>query len=484
MFNFIKLPNKLFYSIDNDSKSILQEVKNDKVILILDYLYNCVDRKDIIRFTLEDVIVSCGFKPNTNVGKSNEQFRNILIKLQDLHIISFSEGIDIKTVKPKNLIKCEFNKYIETKVDKETGEIKDSFYIQLSDQDKDKIMNYAKEKVDTLKLLIYYCYLKARIYKRPSGDLGLAASGGRSETCFLKYNRITEDLGIVDKSIKKYNDILIELNLIRIKNPGLWYYLGDELINKRESPNFFTLYFSDKDYARHNLNEAIKSWKGMDINKNKIFLDTREYKNNNRSLNGKIGRIIRKENEGTATEEDLALKEKILNSMNPNLEREKLESILDANLGESLYNIYDDKLNDSDKAEYYEDIENKLGLYDDDTNTLTVDWKYYRWVMVDYQFGDLNGDHKGDIEYFKNCVTKKIRENSSKPKEIIENKVDKNISYEDTMKIVDDDIADDNSYIETLAKEHDEAYAKKKKAFGGFYDNITLFEEQRQRPKF
>lgn len=490
MFNFVKFPNKLFYSLEGDKKSILQQINDiklingDKVLSILEYLYFSVNRKDIIKFTLEDMIISCGNKPKTGQGKCNEQYQIILSKLQELHIISFAKGLNINKIKPKDLITCKFNDYIETVTDKETGEITDSFYIELFDTEKDKIINYNKEKIDNLKLLIYYCYLKARIYKRSAKELPLNAGGGRSETCFLKYNKINDDLGLSDKSIKKYNDILISLNLIRIKNPGHWHYADDELINKKESPNFFTLFNNDEEDAKHQLNEAIKSYKNMEINKNKVFLGNREYKNNNRSLNGKKGRIVRKINEGKATNEDRKILEKILESTNPNFERKSIESILDAHEGEALSYIYQDIIGDDDKCEYYAKIEDLLGLYNDDTDTITVDWKYYRWVMLEYFYGE----HKGDVKFCQNCVSKYIREQKpkkhlrlNKPEPIVEVQpieddwgsdnsdnyeidIDEDISEEDITKAIDNcsDDGEDNYNINEAINDLDEVIAEDK----------------------
>lgn len=500
MFNFSKLPNKLFYNKDGDS--ILKSVNNDyKVLIILDYLYYHVDRLDFINFTLEDIIIKCRFIPKTGKGKTNTQFQYILSKLQDLHIITLlSKNKDLKSIKPKDLIICKFDNYLESFVDKEGNPYETQFF-ELYDDEKYKILTYKEDNIDNIKLLIYYCYLKCRMYKRRKEDYQLEVSGGRAETCNLSYQLINKDLNIVDKSIKKYNDILVELNLIRIGYPGNWYYKDDTIKMLKDGCNIYSLWRGSEEATKNNLEEGIKWYKKLDINKNKVFTGNRQYKNNDKSINGKYGRIVRKENEGKATPEDLVLKEKILNAKNPNYEMQKLIGILDANVGERLYNLHGDKYWDEDKAEYYADIENKLGL-DDDNDKLRVDWGYYKWVMINYHFGE----HKNDIEYYKNCINKKLNDigNKNKPKELVkkseikENKVcnqvsnsipeddrDEDVTDKDVTEAInnaitdeesnDEDIAgidealakldssnDDKDYYQKMEKEYDEKYRKKK----------------------
>lgn len=403
MFNYVKLPNQLFYT--KNDKSILQKVKDDKVILVLIYLYNAVNRKDIMKFTLGDMISECGFIPKTGEKKSNEQFKNILIKLEELEIISFADEIPLNKIKSTQLLKCKFNKYIEKGTNKDTGEIQDIQFVELTNSEKETILTYSKTKINNIKLLIYFTYLKCRIHKRSKSDGDLACTGGQSETCYLKYNKITADLGLSDQSIKEYNDILIEINLIRISNPGIYYYAEDKYNTLRESPNFFTLFNGNEENAKLQFKEAIKSYKALDANKNKIWTNSRQYKNNNRSINGKKGNIIRKQKSG----KELTYDEKMFLKQLDCRENEdvwKLKSVFSAIADDErpLSEYYCD-LAKEDRSEYYKKIEDDLELFDTDGN-MKVDYTYYEWVITNY----LYGEHKGDVGYFNNCVKKHIEE--------------------------------------------------------------------------
>ena len=86
-FNHVQLPNKLFYGIKE--KSILQKLnQDDNVLLILDYLFFSVNRKNIVVFNLEHLILSCGYKDvNNRKGRNVEQFKIILNYLQEIKYI-------------------------------------------------------------------------------------------------------------------------------------------------------------------------------------------------------------------------------------------------------------------------------------------------------------------------------------------------------------------------------------------------------------
>jgi len=180
----------------------------------------------------------------------------------------------------------------------------------LDDSEKNKILNQIMvDKIDNNKLLLYYCYLKCRMYKRTDGDR-LEVNGGRPEIAYPAFKLIGEDLGITDVSIDKYNKTLVLLDLIRYDSAGLWHYADDPNRIPRESCNIYTLYTNDEESA-HNLKEGIKFYKKL--NADKVF-SKKEYKNNNRKLNGELGSIIKKEKLGTATDEDIIRKSEILES--------------------------------------------------------------------------------------------------------------------------------------------------------------------------
>ncbi|MCR1933879.1 hypothetical protein NSA27_04075 [Clostridium tepidum] len=392
---FSKLPNQLFYTYDNDiiDKSILEQCNYDyKVLLVLDYLYTNTNRKDITMFTLEDMVISCGFKVDNHKGKINDKFKDILVKLQESKIIV--TDTDLSKIKSKELIKCKIDIFEK---DDNDNDIK---FIQLFDSEKDKILNYDKEKIDNLKMLYYYCYLKSRMFKRAKND-DIAKSGGRSEICYPSYKTINFDLKLTDETISKYNNILVELNLIRIENAGLFYYANDKNKVVRESTNIYTLYTKQQDEWQNNLKEGIKFYKKQ-YEDERFFLNTRQYKNNNKKINGYISRIEHLEKEGKATEEQIQKKNEYKKSINvdENVQRRITFLNREENKGMILSEIFDFYGSDK-KFDKALKLEKSLGLLNENDD-LAVDYDYYKWVMTNYK------EDKHD--YFKNCIKKHILE--------------------------------------------------------------------------
>lgn len=415
MYDFIKLPNTMFYPVGDD-KSLLQLIADDKVLLIIDYLYFNTNRLEIVKFTLEDMILSCGYKLNPRAKKCNSQFIDILTKLQDVKIFNLIEPESLNNIKSNKIVKGSID-LIKKKKNKK-GEDSEEGFIMLMSFERDRILNQEFEKVDNLKLLIYYCYLKCRMYKLPDGGI-LQKDGGKAEVCYPSYDLINKELGFTDESIKKYNDLLVKLDLIRIANPGLWYYVSDPNKIPRESSNIYTLWTVEELLWKLNLKEGIKQWKDLEINENKVFIGNQVYKNNDRRLNGELSSIKKKIKNNKATEKDLARKIELEEFIGENTEQKfRIQALLDTHKTKNdedmlLSEIYSE-CGKEDKADKYYDIEVKLGLIDDDSELL-IDWENYKHVMMNYT--------EAEHGYYVNCVAKEIREsNVNKTNGIIETK--------------------------------------------------------------
>ena len=305
------IPNKLFYANQNEI-SIYKMCNNHKVLLILYYLYNITDREGISRMTIEDIVVTYGYKLNNHKGKINEQIKNILHILQQNKIINSNKDVSKITIN-------EFVKFTYNGIEKDDN----GNYTRFSMIDNDivnKLLSYNKTKVDNVLLLFYYCYINSRIYKSSDSHGKGYICGGKAEECHPSYNMIADDIGIKDDTIKKYNEILVEMNLIRIGNLGLCYLNGDKG-KIRESPNFYVLIegeFTDNENAiwKWNLKEGMKAYKKN--NPNLVFLNTREYKDNNKKINGYIARINQLEKEGKATKRQINKRDKLMNERENN----------------------------------------------------------------------------------------------------------------------------------------------------------------------
>ena len=304
---FTIFPNRLFYTSD-DEISLYKQCKNYKILLVLDYLYNAIDKKGFSKFTIEDIITTYGYKLNRREGKINDNIKVILKTLQQNKIICSDK--DISKIFVNEFVKCTYSG-----IEKDDNDNYIKFTMIYNDII-NKILSYNKTKVDNLSLLFYYCYLNCRVYKSSSSHGKGYITGGKAEECHPTYKMITNDIDIKDGTIKKYNDILVDMDLIRIGNLGLCYSKGEEE-NVRESPNFYVLVDELEDIDsenakwRWNLKEGMKAYKKN--NPNLTFLDTRQYKDNDKSKNGYISRITQLEKEGKATKKQILKRDRLIN---------------------------------------------------------------------------------------------------------------------------------------------------------------------------
>src|SRR5574344_1884715 len=316
---FTIIPNKLFYTTD-ETETIYKEVGNYKILLMLDYLHTNTNRLGITKLSVEDIITTYGYKLDNHKGRINEQITNMLLYVKGKGIIDCE--YDIKKVTIKQLISCKYNGIEKDEEDN---------YVNFTMIDYDifnKILKYKEEKVDNIALLFYYCYLCSRIFTR-EGGYDVTNGGGRAEVCYPSYETITKDTNLSAKTINKYNNILVGMNLIRIGNLGL-YYVGDNNKDTRESPNFYTLVRKEdvsiedeKNTSWYiNLKEGMKYYKNI-LHKDYIFLDTRQYKDNNKSNNGYIARINQLEKEGKATKKQINKRDRLVSKK----QEDKLDEI-------------------------------------------------------------------------------------------------------------------------------------------------------------
>jgi hypothetical protein len=292
--SFSKIPTITF--CDNKKKMSLTKIcEDEKVILVMDYLYNNMRNSDnLIMFTFSHLIDSCGYKVQHGRRGSNDNFVKIIKKLVEINaidIIRIQDGYNLDNVRMNDFIECSIKlKY-------------NSDFVMLYHNEKNKILNCNFAKVSSSKLLIYYCYLKSKIHIRKDNE-DIAKTGGRANVCFPSYETIRRDIGLSPNTTKEYNDALCKLNLIRIGNAGLWHFREDSTKKKIESPNTYVLYDGEDGQWKNELEEGIRQYKKL-FGDERIFVGTREYKNSNRKINGKIGALTRLKNDGRATSEQL-----------------------------------------------------------------------------------------------------------------------------------------------------------------------------------
>ena len=189
---FIKVSNNLIFvsrgELNMGVKPLVDTI-NYRVAYIISYIR--ANEKPFFGysdFTLEELIISCGLKPNANKGKSNDIFKNILLKLIDLNII---EEVDnsIVNANSKSKIKCRLIK-----------EQKEGWF-KVEPNEFISIMNYGG-KVDRMKLFNVFLCIKSTI------------NPNTYNYSFVPKSHIMECIGIDKRALNNYLDILQELGVL------------------------------------------------------------------------------------------------------------------------------------------------------------------------------------------------------------------------------------------------------------------------------
>lgn len=289
------IPNKLFYrNIDGESlEGLIKLYHDDKILLVYDCLEHQRLRCNKSTFTLEFLITYCGYKVNRKEGRSADQFKETLSLLQEAHLISnmrsaiTNNKINISDITPKDYVWCDLN-------------VLEGNFMQLHKWERDKILKYNKEPIDNIKMLIYYCYLKSRMYRRSKKSSDRVVTGGRNEVAYPSYSNTKDDIGIAENSITKYNKVLSDLNMIRYDNAGLYKKKGDD--SPTESRNTYILY---QDGWEDDLKDSIKFYKSTMESEGYTFINSNN-KAENKKISGYIGRINYLEKIGKATPKQIA----------------------------------------------------------------------------------------------------------------------------------------------------------------------------------
>ena len=112
--SYIIIPNSFIWCNTKEEVSLINGL-DSKCIAVMSYIKKQSNVYDECCFTLEWLIKSFNIKPDRNKGKSNEQFKNCLLKLVEVGLV---EDIDdtIKNCKINTGIMCKLN---IPKIDKE-----------------------------------------------------------------------------------------------------------------------------------------------------------------------------------------------------------------------------------------------------------------------------------------------------------------------------------------------------------------------------
>jgi predicted transcriptional regulator len=298
---FSKLPNQVFYLKDEDNNktergSVIDIIKDDKVIIILHELYmNTSFRRDY-HLNLDFFIKQCGYQVNQ---KSRKSFENILNKLKIMKWINFNNNFKEKIIV----------------IDTEQLMLKSSkSYFQISD-DEIKKLNSVSDLRLRMTVLCLYAYLKATTFKRSisekTGKRFNIQVEPKPQVTWQSYEYIEKYTNISQSHMKDYIDKLKELGLIDYTSCGKKYHSQDKNKRLSECPNVYTICNINDCGNEQELELGLNQCKRSLEEKGWIVIKT-EYKNNNRKLNGKKGGLVKKLNNGTITDKQRMELEKLI----------------------------------------------------------------------------------------------------------------------------------------------------------------------------
>lgn len=290
---YSKITNELFYITKDkatiEQGSILNLVKDDKVVIILHELYSNTSFKRTYQVNLDYLIEQCGYQVNQ---KSRKSFEITLNKLKEISLIDYNESFKNKIVviDTEQLILKSSNEY---------------FQIYNSEI---KIFNIIKDLRLRNTLIKLYFYLKARTKKRSTNDKTGKVYSIQIDTTpqvtWQSYEYIEKYTNIGQSHIKEYIEKLKELGLIDYTNCGKKYHSKDKNKKLSECPNVYTICNINPEGDEQELELGLKQCKDS-LEKDGWIVTKINYKNNNRQLNGKKGGLIKKLNNGTITEAQL-----------------------------------------------------------------------------------------------------------------------------------------------------------------------------------
>ena len=113
MINFIKVSNNLVF-VSRGELNMGVKPLVDTIDYRVAYVTSFIRANEkpffgYSDFTLEELIISCGLKPNANKGKSNDILKGVLLKLIELNIIEELDN-SIFGASAKSKIKCRLIK--------------------------------------------------------------------------------------------------------------------------------------------------------------------------------------------------------------------------------------------------------------------------------------------------------------------------------------------------------------------------------------
>lgn len=312
---FAKIPTILFYETIEDEfieknkcvkdNSILTNIKDSKVILILYQLYIRTNYTVECDISISKLINRCGYYNN---DRTKTEFKNILNDLCKLKYINTKDNIN----KSKHNDLITFNTVKLIDIDK---------YVSLEQSELNKIISSSTSNKENINLLKVYLYLKCKSNKRKKINGGnIQKDGGKAQVAYPSYKNIAEYTYTSESHIVEYITKLKNLGMIEYKNLGKKYLENDMNKTITDCANIYIITNIVKgDFIELELKEGLKQQHNYYEGKGYIILDDNRI--NMKSIYGRKGFLTKKLNNKTITVKEV----EELELLNTNIEEYKLK---------------------------------------------------------------------------------------------------------------------------------------------------------------
>lgn len=210
--NYVLIPKEIIYN---------NSLTKNRVIL---YTYLALKRglDDTVGLSCDSVVKWCGYKPNYNKGKINDQM------VQLLEIMISNKYIKLLSSNDKKLSEIiSKNYFFEIGINQIKFDIPSQFGLIYFDEImniknfKSNINNSEKcTKISPAILLLLLSYLRMNMLRRQDKYVGKPSN--KPEFCYRMYIDIENDINLSSRYISKAVDILKELDLIETLTMPRW----------------------------------------------------------------------------------------------------------------------------------------------------------------------------------------------------------------------------------------------------------------------
>lgn len=228
-----KLPRRLIYDTDS----------GDKRILLYMFLYFRKSMIGQIAFTLDDAVISCGYKPCRSVGRINDEFAELIHRFKNSGYISINQVNHSAQMIATALPSFEQPRSF--------GMI---YYEEFS-----RIINFRKmskektgRKINQAHLLLVLSYIRLNMHKRTS------IHDKQPEMFFSYIQTMANNTGLSERCISSSLSILEELNIIHSEELPRYYdkeYHWHSNVRIFVNMERYTLEGTDSNYDWHKEND-------------------------------------------------------------------------------------------------------------------------------------------------------------------------------------------------------------------------------------